>query len=103
MSVGEETAAGARHLGGVGSGGDDARLFDDHRRQVVLVVHPHVEGDAEGQGVGADHVFHELVGCLGVQASVLQGFGHLARGDASRVADELAPGLESQFVKTAEP
>ncbi len=58
----DEAAARADHARGVGGGGDDGRLLDDHRHQVVLAVHLHVEGEREGQRVGADHVLDHLVG-----------------------------------------
>ena len=62
-------AARAHHLRGVRRGGDDARLLDDHRHDVVVPVDAHVERDAVGQRVGAEHVLDELVGRLRVEAA----------------------------------
>ena len=60
------------HLRGVRRGGDDARLLDDHRHDVVVPVDAHVERDAERQRVRAEDVLDELVGRLGVEPAAVE-------------------------------
>ncbi len=72
VGVRDEATARAHHLGGVRGGRDDARLLDDHRHHVVVAVDAHVERDAVGQAVGAEHVLDELVGGLGVEAPAVE-------------------------------
>ena len=81
-------AAGAHHLRGVRRRGDDARLLDDHRHDVVVPVDAHVERDAVGQRVGAEDVLDELVGGLGVEAPRLERALDVARVGARRLAHE---------------
>ena len=90
VDLGAEAAAGADHLRGVRGRGDDARLLDDHRDDVVLAVDADVERDAVGQRVRAEDVLDELVGGLGVEAAAVERARDLVRLDARGLADEVA-------------
>ena len=91
VDLGHEAAAGADHLRRVRRRGDDARLLDDHRHDVVVPVDAHVERDAVRQRVRAEDVLDELVGGLGVEPSAVEGALDVAAGsDAGRVAHERA-------------
>ncbi len=67
--LGVEAAAGARQAGGETRACHHRRLLDDHRHQHVAAVDHEVGGDAQRQRVGADHVFHHLVGLFQGQAA----------------------------------
>ena len=102
VDLGAEAAAGADHLRGVRGGGDDARLLDDHRDDVVLVVDAHVERDAVGQAVRAEDVLDELVRGLGLEASAVERARDLVRLDARGLGHELATLVDGHLVEAGQ-
>ena len=99
IGLGDEAPARAHHLGGVRGGGDDARLLDDHRHDVVVPVDAHVERHAVRQPVGPEHVLDELVGGLGVEAAAVERALEVVRVAARGVAHQRATLLDGDLVE----
>ncbi len=99
VGFGLEAAAGADHLRRVGGGGHHRRLLDDHRREVVVAVDPYVEGDGEGQRVGAEDVLDRLVGGGEIEAAVSEGPGQGAHVHPERLRREATSLLDGELVE----
>src|SRR5262249_4532282 len=65
-------------------------------------TYAHVEAYAVGKTVGSEHVLHELVGGVGIEAAAIHRAFDLVRAEAGRFADERTTLGERDLVEAGE-